>query len=512
MQAQYDSSDLHTCMSLFWYQVCLGECSNLIRVRTKDCSASHVDLVAPAEPPRTPSLRVNQTDCGFESIYSHFWAGSLSECLFLRCVSISSHRPTKLTILEPKQPFALLLLWLSFCTVAFGGPDFPTCLQNVLSSRSLDGTVDTNGNPTTNTDLITGLTYDRCVADCGPGSVDFNWYTFSRNFISWLVPWLALISQLPYGTRDALSNFVAVILTVGSPTLAAYSLALAIISNRWMIKQFERSTYTNTCLAAKVLSNLQQVSLELPREEHVLPSLIVLPKNGIWWKTLDSGLDYSVQKWTLASIISVSFVALVGIFTWIAILAVPRFNIGSDAMGEIIASPWLCFLPILIGNLQLAPKSDWDRIRRAFNQANSSFYLATDDGLPERGRGSLLIRTASWDAIDEDELCSAAIFFYARAFTWIRVARKVADSFDAASRYECDHRKNDAPPRKRQQVIDYCKSDDQTNAHIYEICSIFLKSTFLAIFLQWGTTGAAVMAMFLTPTKGQLDRSFLYPY
>ena len=413
---------------------------------------------------------------------------------------------------QPLTVSVLLLSLLSFCAVAFGaGIDFQACLQNVLNSGSLEGTVDTNGNLTTNISQITGLTYDRCVVDCGPGSVDFNWYTFSQQFISWLVPWLALISQLPYGTRDALSNFVAVMLTVGSPTLAAYSLALGIISNRWMIKRFERSTYTNTCLAAKVLSNLQQVSLELPREEHVLPSLIVLPKNGIWWKTLDSGLDYPVQKWTLASIMSVSSVALVGIFMWIALLAVPHFNVGSSVVGETIASPWLCFLPILIGNLQLAPKSDWDRIRRAFNQANSSFYLATDDGLPERGRGSLLIRTTSWDAIDEDELCSAAVFFYARAFTWIRVARKVADGFEAASRHECDHRKNGTPPRKRQQVIDYCNSNDQTNAHTYEIYSIFLRSAFLAIFLQWGTTGAAVMAMFLTPTKGLLNRSLLYP-
>ena len=251
---------------------------------------------------------------------------------------------------------AFPLSLLSFCAVACAGPNFPACLQNILDSGSFEGVVDTHGNPTTNISLIRGLTYDRCMADCGGGPVGFDLYTFSQQFTSWLLPWLALISQLPYGTRDVLSNFVAVILTVGSPTLAAYSLTLAIISNRWMIKQFGRSTYNNTYLASKVLRNLQQVSLELPREEYMLPSLIVLPKNGNWWQTLDRELDNPAQKWTLASIMSILSVALAGIFMWIAILAGNVSNIGFT--GETIASPWLCFLPILIGNLQLSPQSD----------------------------------------------------------------------------------------------------------------------------------------------------------
>jgi hypothetical protein len=387
----------------------------------------------------------------------------------------------------------------------------------VLNSSSLEGTVDTNGNPTTNISQITGLTYDRCVADCGHESIDFNWHIFSQQFTSWLLPWLALISQLPYGTRDAMSNFVAVILTVGSPTLAAYSLALAVISNRWMVKQFGRSTYPNTFLAAKVLSNLQQVSLELPCEEHVLPSLIVLPENRDWWKILDSGLDYPVHKWTLASIMSVLYVTLADIFTWTDTLSGPLPGVVVNATGESISSLWLCFLPIVIGNLQLAPRSDKRRIRKAFDQANSSLYIAVDDNRPEQvpNRGydfqKINIRTECKDIIDDDELCSAPVFFYARAFKWIRESRKIADGFDAASRHARDYPTNGPPPNRRQQVINYCRSNDPIDADTYEIYSIFLTSAFLAIFLQWGTTGAAIMAIFFTPTIGQFNRSSLYP-
>ena len=372
------------------------------------------------------------------------------------------------------------------------------------NTSSSFGTVDTYGNPTIDPNQITGLTYDSCVEYCGSAPVEFNWQTFSQQFTSWLLPWLALISQLPFGTRDTLNNFLAVILTVGSPTLAAYSLVLAVISNRWMVKRFGRSTYHNTWLAAQTLSNLQQVSLDLPDEEHVLPSLIVLPENGIWWQKLAHGLDYSVPTWTLASIMSVLYVVLAYIFTWISTLSGPLSNVDVQATGESISSLWLCFLPIVIGNLQLSPKSDLDRIRRAFSQAHTSFYVATNDGPPERGHRSLLIniRTASWDAIDEDELCSAPVFFYARALTWIRLVRKVTDGFDAASRRERNHHADNFPPSKLQQVIEYCRSNDQTEAHTYEIYSIFLRAAFLAIFLQWGTTGAAITAMFFTPTKG----------
>ncbi|KAF8626965.1 hypothetical protein AX14_011398 [Amanita brunnescens Koide BX004] len=159
-----------------------------------------------------------------------------------------------------------LALLLSFCTVAFGqGANFPVCLLNVMALQNTTvqqqnltaqlqnltvlagntsnpfGTVDMNGNITTDPNQIVGLTYHGCVKYCGSAPVEFNWSTFSQQFTSWLLPWLALISQLPYGTKDTLSNFLAVIMTVGSPTLAAYSLVLAVISNRWMVKRFGRT-------------------------------------------------------------------------------------------------------------------------------------------------------------------------------------------------------------------------------------------------------------------------------
>jgi hypothetical protein len=459
----------------------------------------------------------------------HQGLGCCSECLCPRCASLTSQRLDDAKSKQHRVVFAVQLSLLSICTLALGGgTNFEACLSNVINSGSLEGTVDINGAPTTNISLITGLTYDRCVSACGRGAVAFDWQTFSQQFTSWLLPWLALISQLPYGSGDALSNCLVVFLTVGSPTLAAYSLSLAIISNRWMVKRFERTTYTNSRLAAQSLSSLQQVSLDVPKEEHVLPSLIVLPANRKWWKTLARELDYPVPKWTLASTMSVIYLALADIFAWVSNLANPLSNGQVYATGQGISSLWLCFLPIVIGNLLLSPKSDWDRIRQAFKLANSSFRAARGDsslkrclpkrGLPRRDLSRpdlpkrcnesqfIKVRTAPRDAIEEDEICSASVFFYARAFTWLRLVEKVADSFDAASQRASIRSANEILPRTRLQVIAYCKSEDQsiTGHTTYETYSIFARSAFLAVFLQWGTTGAAIMAQYFTPTKGRL--------
>ena len=43
------------------------------------------------------------------------------------------------------------------------------------------------------------VTYDQCVQSCGGGIGQFNWPMFFQGFTSTLLPWFALISQLPFG-------------------------------------------------------------------------------------------------------------------------------------------------------------------------------------------------------------------------------------------------------------------------------------------------------------------------
>lgn len=46
------------------------------------------------------------------------------------------------------------------------------------------------------------ITYELCVKRCGGGIGWFNWAMFVQGITSWLLPWVALTSQLPFGATS----------------------------------------------------------------------------------------------------------------------------------------------------------------------------------------------------------------------------------------------------------------------------------------------------------------------
>jgi hypothetical protein len=88
----------------------------------------------------------------------------------------------------------------------------------------------------------------------------------------------------PNTPTDALKDFEVMILTVRSPMLAAYSLTLAVTSNRWMVLRFgQSSSYPNSSLAAKVMSNLRQVYTPCPMKG------ISCPRSSPYERTMNGG-------------------------------------------------------------------------------------------------------------------------------------------------------------------------------------------------------------------------------
>lgn len=59
----------------------------------------------------------------------------------------------------------------------------------------------------------TAIPYHVCVKECGAEPEGFNWSVFSKQFASWLLPYLALISQLPWGAEHRLDNILSMFLT-----------------------------------------------------------------------------------------------------------------------------------------------------------------------------------------------------------------------------------------------------------------------------------------------------------
>ncbi|EEB93801.1 hypothetical protein MPER_07499 [Moniliophthora perniciosa FA553] len=128
----------------------------------------------------------------------------------------------------------LLISFISFPTnTVIASTNFSLCLAEIIqnnnnsSSQWFNKLLDHNGVPVSLNDTSRGraISYKTCVDACGYGQEPFQWSTFSQEFSAWLLPYLALLSQLPFCAQDKLENLSSVLATLGSPTLAAFSFA-----------------------------------------------------------------------------------------------------------------------------------------------------------------------------------------------------------------------------------------------------------------------------------------------
>ena len=99
-------------------------------------------------------------------------------------------------------PIRVLLLLLS-CTYLVTAANFTECLENFKKNFSsiTDGGVNFRGQPVIPTEAV-GLTYQTCIRECGTDSEAFDLRELVQMFSTWLLPWLALLSQLPFGSSS----------------------------------------------------------------------------------------------------------------------------------------------------------------------------------------------------------------------------------------------------------------------------------------------------------------------
>ena len=411
--------------------------------------------------------------------------------------------------------------------------NFDVCLANLRNGTfgvGVDvGGTDDRGYPVNVSDA-TGITYGLCVQACGGGQEPFQWSIFSQQFSAWLLPWLALVSQLPFGANDKLANLESMLLTVGSPTLAAYSLILTVLNSRWVTKRFKSYRYPNVRNAVRILSSLQQSPIRVVKEGGLLASLIVLSENDRWWTELYDRINYT-HTWSISAVASIAWVVTAYTFTIIDSLTVGITNyINSNGQG--VGSLWLWLLPVVIGWLQISPKCDSGRISSAIEHANNLAHIAGEDGkvLPldenQPKARAIELTLHEGDDLHRDEKCTPPVFNYARFLSWVQAVEDVSEAFQAAS----DHFQNHEPVDRattwvpvqrgqkphernrlgtRDQVIAYCTPLPRQSAERprsrwgSKIVSRMFIASALALLLQWGTTGAAFIQVWYTPTRGE---------
>ncbi|KAJ6568460.1 hypothetical protein B0H10DRAFT_2168855 [Mycena sp. CBHHK59/15] len=396
------------------------------------------------------------------------------------------------------------------------------CLADIrVKYLGQSGGTDHAGNPTIIDGSTTAITYGLCVKECGGDAEPFVWNIFSQQFSAWLLPYLALIAQLPFGANDKLDNVTAVLLSLGSPTLAAYSLALTVLNGHWIARRFSRFSYPNVRSAVQILSSLQQTPIKVTTEGSLLASLIVLPENDEWWRELVIWLDYT-HTWSISSVASLIWVTIAFVFTVIDSFTGTIPSSTLNASGQGVGSVYLWLLPVVIGWLQLSPKCDSERLHRAVRRANDEAYVASADGaaIPASAVSpNRAISLATFaGAVHRDEQCSPPIYNYARFLPWVQAVEAVHGVFrEAAARAERHLPRGEGvrPGNRR-------GTRAQVEAYVRDTClsprgywgpgmfSRFFVASLMALALTWSTTGAAVIVVWFTPTRGLGCRSGAY--
>ncbi|KAG2754103.1 hypothetical protein P692DRAFT_20721158 [Suillus brevipes Sb2] len=447
---------------------------------------------------------------------------------------------------------ALLLLVYAAGTVV-AAVNFTQCLndiiQNANATQNLTGLLNGDGDPVSNVSDATSISYSMCTSSCGAGQEPFQWAVFSQEFSAWLLPNLALISQLPFGAQYRLDNLMSAVLTVGSPTLAGYSLFITLLNSRWIKRRFDQlMDYPNSRFVLSILSSLQQVPLRLHPDRVRLPSLIILPENDSWWKYLAEFVDYT-HTWSIASATSIAWVVVAYILTVANSLSDVYENVQSN--GEATGSVWLWLIPIVVGWLQLSPKCDFNRLQAAYDRADRhSIRTGTADiqaeMLPASFRRALAITAKEEDVISPDELLTPPVFNYSRSLRWASTAETIFMVFKVASEEVHSHPfargsdsvkfdKNiesntakdietiqyietiqDINERSRrgslQDIAVYCvqRNGVQSSHWAPGVFTRMAIASCASLALQWGTVGAAFLVGWFTPTTEIGCRSMGY--
>ncbi|KAJ7789093.1 hypothetical protein B0H14DRAFT_2945877 [Mycena olivaceomarginata] len=382
----------------------------------------------------------------------------------------------------------------------------------------------------------TAMSYALCVQTCGTGPHFHSWNVFSQRFGTWLLPFLALVSQLPFGANNRLDNFMSIMLNVGSPTLGAYSVILTLLNGRWVARRFSHISYPNAENAGRILNTLQQVPVKVATEQGLLASLIVLPDNDEWWSDLLVWLDINyMYTWSFANVASIGWVVIafsltvVDTFSNVTNNSSPPLN----STGLTVAFAWLWLLPIVISWLQFGPRCDRVSLYRALRHVNRHAWLAMNTGGPvlaisrsNRRAVSLSIRDGTFGA---DEYRTPPVYNYARLFHWTAAVEAVHSGFSEAARRAGEHIpvegtvwaagdgveiKAENRRGSLENVSNYIGEKDGHRFKVHGISSgvIFriLASSVFALLLTWGTVSAAMIIEYLTPTIGLSCRSGSY--
>ncbi|KAF8172536.1 hypothetical protein K438DRAFT_1981387 [Mycena galopus ATCC 62051] len=228
---------------------------------------------------------------------------------------------------------------------------------------------------------IWGITYEACQAQCGMDvlvqSVDF--YSAAIPLTTWLLPWIALIAQLPF-EAEGWMDLLSACLCVGSPVLATYSLALTALNRGYIAAEFQRLAETakeNTnkdyryldkriSEAEFILQESQQCPMRANQRNGELAGLIVLPDRENFWESAAKDLKNTRRDFTYSFLAQVVLAFVTYLISFTAVRAV-HDSLGSPDVGLQFASSsvWSWMFPIVFGYIRVGSQYKAGAIKAA---------------------------------------------------------------------------------------------------------------------------------------------------
>ena len=228
-------------------------------------------------------------------------------------------------------------------------------------------------------------------------------------------------------------------MTVGSPALAGYSLAITRLNSRWLTRQFSNLNFPNKDKIPFVVSTLQHIPFTIETSGSLLPSLIVLPQIDRYWKLLE-GAAKRTRQWSIPMAMNIVWALIAFFLTIVDSLAdFDNFiNLPGDA-GYSVTAAWTYLLPLVVGWLYVGCQPDAGHLRDALYNAHDIAYVASAAepilATQVTGRSTHAIEPSAKniDHVNADEKKDTPIFNYSRVFIWSQHAEHILKLYQHAA-------------------------------------------------------------------------------
>ena len=222
-----------------------------------------------------------------------------------------------------------------------------------------------------------------------------------------------MLKNVLYPT-DPLDDVLSFLVTMGSPALAAYSLQITHLNARWITTAFSDVKYPNSKYVPAVLSAFHHVPVQISHHPPLLHSLIVLPKNDDFWRHLLAAVK-KIRRWSTPLVINFILVIVAVILT----ILDSTYASGPGDGGYGAAATWAPLLPLVIGWLYVGCEPETNHLRNSLDLANLNARVATGQESQPMGRPWAIefMKAKDVDPARKDELKAAPVFNYSRAFT-----------------------------------------------------------------------------------------------